>query len=416
MIRAQVVPIVIEQHAEELATIWAVRSGLRAAGHVRLRQLARFDERIAAHQDGCVIGGPDAVRILTAQLASVSAGRVFAAAVVAFDLNDRATIDRCLALAEVIPDARHGMKSALGWVSSVRLRGIVKDLLTAASPIRRSLGLAACRLHGVDPGTALSVGITSPDHDVRTEAIRAAAVLGKVDVPLPASLDDADGTCEFWLAWTAVLLGDRGAALRTLTDVALADHPHRGRAFRLMCQANGAAAAHEALRRLAGDSTQMPWLLEGSGIVGDPAYGPWLIRHMQDDATALRAGQAFSLMTGADLSGLKLDRPRPEGIQAGPNDDPADPNVEMNSDDELPWPDVDKVAKWWAANGSRFQKGARYFMGQPVTKEHCVAVLKNGYQRQRILAANYLCLLEPGTPFFNTSAPAWRQQRLLAAM
>jgi hypothetical protein len=35
---------------------------------------------------------------------------------------------------------------------------------------------------------------------------------------------------------------------------------------------------------------------------------------------------------------------------------------------------------------------------------------------QRILAAHYLCLLEPGTPLFNTSAPALRQQRLLAKM
>jgi hypothetical protein len=55
-------------------------------------------------------------------------------------------------------------------------------------------------------------------------------------------------------------------------------------------------------------------------------------------------------------------------------------------------------------------------MGQPVTKEHCIHVLKTGYQRQRILAAQYLCLLERGTPLFNTSAPAWRQQRLLAKM
>jgi len=55
-------------------------------------------------------------------------------------------------------------------------------------------------------------------------------------------------------------------------------------------------------------------------------------------------------------------------------------------------------------------------MGQPVTREHGIDVLTNGYQRQRILAAHYLCLLDPGTPPFNTSARAWRQQRLLARM
>ena len=107
---------------------------------------------------------------------------------------------------------------------------------------------------------------------------------------------------------------------------------------------------------------------------------------------------------------------RPENVESQPNDDPDDAVVEMDSDEGLPWPDMKKVEQWWAANETRFEKGQRYFIGAPVTRGHCINVLKNGYQRQRILAAHYLCLLEPGTPLFNTSAPAWRQQRLLAEM
>ena len=48
--------------------------------------------------------------------------------------------------------------------------------------------------------------------------------------------------------------------------------------------------------------------------------------------------------------------------------------------------------------------------------EHCLQVLKDGYQRQRVAAAHYLCLLRPGTPLFNCAAPAWRQKRLLERM
>jgi uncharacterized protein (TIGR02270 family) len=88
----------------------------------------------------------------------------------------------------------------------------------------------------------------------------------------------------------------------------------------------------------------------------------------------------------------------------------------MNPDDGLPWPDPERIGCWWDANQARFQPGRRYFMGVPVTREHCIDVLRNGYQRQRILAAHYLCLLNPGTPLFNTSAPAWRQLRLLAEL
>jgi hypothetical protein len=43
-------------------------------------------------------------------------------------------------------------------------------------------------------------------------------------------------------------------------------------------------------------------------------------------------------------------------------------------------------------------------------------LLKNGFQRQRMAAAIYLCPLKPGTLLFNCAAPAWRQQRLLAQM
>ena len=150
--------------------------------------------------------------------------------------------------------------------------------------------------------------------------------------------------------------------------------------------------------------------------MGNPEYVPWLIGHMAQPAMARIAADAFTTITGAELIELGLNGDPPPGPRDDPNDDPDDPNVDMDPDDGLPWPDVEKIEKWWATNNSRFQKGTRYFMGAPVTREHCIDVLKNGYQRQRILAAQYLCLLEPGTPLFNTSAPAWRQQRLLAKM
>jgi len=107
---------------------------------------------------------------------------------------------------------------------------------------------------------------------------------------------------------------------------------------------------------------------------------------------------------------------RPENVESGPNDDPDNPNVDMDPDESLQWPDRQKGEKWWAANAHRFQPGQRCFMGAPVTREHCGDVLTNGYRRQRILAAHYLCLLSPGTPLFNTSTPAWRLQKLLALM
>ncbi len=135
---------------------------------------------------------------------------------------------------------------------------------------------------------------------------------------------------------------------------------------------------------------------------------------MRDAKLARLAGEAFGTITGLGLVALGLDRKPPENLESIPNDDPGDQSVDMDPDDGLPWPDPAKCAAWWDANKHRFQEGLRYFMGAPPTREHCVKVLRDGYQRQRIAAAQYLCLLNPGTPLFNTSAPAWRQQRWLA--
>ena len=88
----------------------------------------------------------------------------------------------------------------------------------------------------------------------------------------------------------------------------------------------------------------------------------------------------------------------------------------MDPDEDLPWPRSRACGRWWDANAARFAPGTRYFMGAPVARPQCLEVLKNGFQRQRILAAHYLCLLNPGTPLFNTSAPAWRQRMLLVQM
>jgi uncharacterized protein (TIGR02270 family) len=411
------VPFVIEQHAEELVTLWTIRSNECSAGHVRLRDLARFDERIAAHEDGCVVGEHAALQVLTAELAALSAGRVFALAVAGLDLGDDGTIARCVALAEASPDARRGMTSALGWVESSQLRGIVRDLLNAPSGASRCLGLAACRLHAVDPGAALVGALKDGAHDVRAEAARVAGVLGRIDLmPFPSSTVEEDAACRFWSTSAAVLHGNRGAALDRLAVIAIEIGPNRAKAFRLALQAMSVGDSHGMLVRLGGDSGQKRWRIQGSGIAGDPAYVPWLIGQMAEYETARLAGEAFSLVTGLDLSYSHLDRPQPDDFEPVPNDNPDDPNVHMDPDDGLPWPDPEKVKDWWTKNSGRFQPGTRYFMGQPVTREHCIEVLKTGYQRQRILAAHYLCLLDPGTPLFNTSAPAWRQQKLLAAM
>jgi len=413
-----IIPSVVEEHAEEAVGLYASRSALASAANVKIRDLLRFDERLAAHLDGLSVAGEKSWTACEAALEVPSPGALFSATVRAVEAKKHDRLDRLLALADALPNSRRGLTSAFGWLERIHLQGVVAGLLASEDPLRRTVGITACAMHRVDPGLVSARRILDPSPPVRARALRTAGEIGCEDA-LPAciaALRDDDSECQFWAARSSVLLGHRGPALEILTTAGLNDGAHRLRAFRLALQTMSAKPAHDILRRLAADPGQQRSLIQGSGIAGDSVYVPWLIKHMADEKTARLAGEAFSLITGVDLGQSGLEGKQPEGFESGPNDDPDDPNVDMDPDDGLSWPDAAKVETWWNANGGRFQKGTRYFMGAPVTREHCIDVLKNGYQRQRILAAHYLCLLEPGTPLFNTSAPAWRQQRLLAKL
>lgn len=416
-VRQRIVPVVVQQHVDDAAILYATRTALAAGPHSQLHHLRRFDDRVAAHLDGLSIAGEAARPMCDAALELATSGSMFVAAHCALQSRDVEWLRRLLLLCEAQPACRSGVIGAFDWTEREQLQGVVANLLNSAAGLERFIALAACARHRVDPGLGAAKRLEDPDALVRARAYRAAGELGKREFlsRLGANNED-EPSCRFWAAWAAVLLGDRHRALDELTAVSLADGPSKAAARRLALAAMQPDQGREYLRGVAADPTQIRALLTGTGIVADPAYIPWLMRHMSDDKLARLAGEAFSFITGADLALLDLERKPPENIAAGPNDNPNDANVEMDEDEDLPWPDVERIERWWRQNSFRFVPGQRFFVGAPVTREHCIEVLRTGYQRQRILAAHHLCLLEPGSVLFEWRAPAWRQSQALAAL
>jgi uncharacterized protein (TIGR02270 family) len=412
------VAIVVQQHAEESAILRNTRSVLTSAPHVKLHQLRRLDDRIAAHLDGVAVAGDFGWKLCEAGLEDPSKGTVFAATERAIEDKNLPALNKLLALAEALPEAQPGLISAFGWASAQFLQGTIKSLLAASNPFQRQVGIAACVMHQVDPGAALAAAVVDADASLRARALRVAGETGRRDL-LPAcikALADKDTPCQFWAAYATALLGEQGKAKDVLQTFVARPGPFRVRALQLLLKFIAVPQANELLKGLARDPANIRLLIQGACIAGDPYYVPWLIKQMADLKLTRLAGESFTFITGLDLSYLDLDRKPPENVEFGPNDNPDDPDVAMDEDDSLPWPDPVKIQAWWDANKSRFTDGTRYFMSEPVTRAHCVQVLKEGYQRQRMAAALYLCLLQPGTKLFPTKAPAWRQQRWLAAL
>ena len=413
-----VIPVVVQQHAEESAMLRHIRSVLVRAPHVKLHHLRRLDDRIAAHLDGLSVAGAYGTECATAALARPGAGEVFAVAVRAIEERDDKALDRLIALAGALPDGKRGLLSAFGWVSAGQLQGIARTLLVSDDPLRREIGLAACRLHRTDPGAVLASALRDSRPPLMIAALRAAGELGRIDLlehVMAAMTEEAEDVV-FWAAWSACLLGERPASSKVLSALAQREGERAEQALLFLLQAQAFEPAREQLRaasKVADKPALKRRLIRGFGLLGDAQFLPWLIDLMADDHLARLAGESFSMITGADLAALDLERKPPEGFEAGPNDDPEDKNVAMDEDDSLPWPDRDRVQRWWQARSAQMHIDGRLFLGEPLTPERCLRALREGYQRQRIAAARELCLLKPGTPLFAVCAPVWRQQRAL---
>jgi uncharacterized protein (TIGR02270 family) len=414
-----IVKPVIEQHAADAAILHATRTRLTQAPHVTLAHLRRFDMRLAAHLDGLKIAGQEGSSMLLATLDDPSPSALFTATVNTIEQAQPQKLSHLLALAQSVQESQPGLRSAFGWVEAAALRGQVASLLNAADPFHRTVGIAAAAMHRVDPGIVRARQFEDADATVRARVFRTAGELGMREfVSTLAAIVQAetDPACRFWAAWSAVLLGDRQRALEFIHATAMQEGPFRQRAWVLALLAMPSSAVIDSLRSLAADPAQKRWAVRAVGLLGNPSYIPWLIEQMSNDALARVAAESFSLITGADLALLDLERRPPEHDPSGPNDDPNDPRTDIGEDEDLPWPEVERIQAWWQRHQPQFEPNVRHFVGAPVTREHCIEVLRTGYQRQRILAAHHLCLLEPGSVLFEWRAPAWRQAQALAAL
>ncbi|MDD1622410.1 MAG: TIGR02270 family protein, partial [Methylococcaceae bacterium] len=412
-----VISHIVEQHAEEAAFLWILRSYAVHAPHYRLKDLAKLDNRVEAHLDGLRIAGSDGWELCEQALEIGEAGEVFASGLLALESKDPQRLAKIISIAEASPEASKGLISAFGWTEPAKLSGTVKNLLASNSSFHQLIGLSACSIHRVNPGKILDDLIHDPDASVplRTRALRTAGELKRRDLVYDVRdcLKHEETSIRFWAAWSAVLLGNRSEALEVMKTFVVTGSNQFPRALPLLLRALPIEQSGALLKGLAQYPEHQRELVSGTGMIGDPLYVPWLIKQMETPELARLAGESFSFITGADIAYEDLETDRPENFESGPTENPEDENVALDSDEDLPWPDPAKIQAWWTARQHRFQNGTRYLLGEPVSEAQCRKVLREGFQRQRAAAALELALIKPDEPLFEVRAPGWRQQRLL---
>ena len=405
---------VIEQHAAEIAFLWLLHDSVIHATQYNLADLTRLDNRIDAHIDGVRIAGEGGWEICNKGLSQGSAGEIFAIAVLAFESEDNDHIETVLDAGTVSLELCRGLISAIGWISYAEAERHVRQLLNGSPPALRRIGIAASAIHRRDPGQPLVDALDDDDLLLRARALRAVGELGRKDLlsSVQRNLTSEDEECRFSAAWSGALLGNPNS-VPVLKAIAGLDVPYNEEAATLAFRRIDLPAALRWQRELAQNSETARLAVIGAGASGDPTLVPWLIEQMKTPELARVAGESFTMVTGVDIAYEDLEREWPQGFESGPTENPEDENVEMDPDENLPWPNPELIQKWWHNHRNNFQNGTRYLIGKPITEDWLQQVLRIGEQRQRAAAALELVLKRPGQPLFEVRAPGFRQQQML---
>ncbi len=405
---------VVSQHAEEAAFQWLLRENAAQAPHYSLVDLAGLDDTVTAHLDGLFLAQEAGWKICRSELDWAEPGELFAASVLAFSSGQAEHIETVVDAAVATDDASTGLASALGWLPYDLARPHVEQLLLSDEPRLRALGLGATALHRQDPGDCLQADLNQFNELVTPRALRTAGEMGRQDVLslCRQHIDSEHGETAFWAAWSTTVLGDKTAAER-LGQMATIGGVRAETACAIAARTLAPQRALEWQQELAADTAQMRLAIIAAGACGDPQLIPWLIEAMSADEHARIAGESLGFITGADLAYLELERDCPEGFESGPNEDPADDEVELDLDEDLAWPAAELVGPWWQENKSRFDPGRRYLAGGRCEPGYLAEVLLRGGQRQRAAAALELVMLAPGRPLFEVGARGDRQLKQL---
>jgi len=210
-------------------------------------------------------------------------------------------------------------------------------------------------------------------------------------------------------ASTALTMGSRKASDFLEQSAAGSDDRSEQAAatlFRAVGPGN-ARALHEALFR----GNQSRTSVKAAGSAGTPDLVPFLLECLGEAGLTRATGDALRAITGLDLTqpGLTASAGAPD---SGPNEDPKDENVDIDPDARLPYPDPTAVRAWWSSHAQEFRPQTRYLAGVAVTDNSLNLLLKSGPQSFRSAAAELAALR--GRPWFDVSAPAFRQQQRLA--
>jgi len=398
---------IYEQHVTDVSFLWVLRSIVVDQPHYTRQDIYELEQRIDAHLNGLMVAVEDSWEICLEALELEGPGEVFTSAVIAFKSHDTVKIQKVIEEGLKTQETFKGLVSALGWLPEALVLPWIEKFLTSKDLNHKYLAISACSVRRINPGEHLNRILTREDCKEHTQlyarAIRLVGELKRQD--LNSFLEEAANAdneeINFWANWSSILLGIRVAATK-LEPYVFQSGPYQLEAVNIVFRVLNVEQARNLISKLSEDKKQVRVVIQAVAVLGDPHAVNWLISTMNDPALARVSAQALCYITGIDLEEYQLVSEPPVNLARHPNEETDDEDVSLDEDENLLWPDVNKISQVWNNLGMKFNIGHRYFMGQEITTQLLKDKTLNANQRQRHAAAMELAILDSEVPLENT--------------
>lgn len=442
---------VLDVHAEDAAFLWTQHSNAVKRPDYHLKDIIELDEYLNAHLDGLIVANTAGWNSCL-QLLDEGVEHLFPATIVALVQQNHQWLEiiKNVLLDLIDSDGYYAAKpviSALGWLDYTQVSSQIDIWLASKNPVLQYIALAGLSVQRQDPSHHLNQLIHHGSPYIRARAYRIAGELKHQDLSneLYNGLQEQNAHCRFWAAWSLALLGDRHLSLLTLADFAILSKFKIENAFKYQrlalqilftVQHQNQPLQKQLLEHFKQNNTLLPAMVYALGVTGNPQAIDSLIELMKMPKLAKLAGEAFCMITGADLDydDLTLDDedddsndeqlPEITDINLDTDTDIDDfmsktkmvfANEEFAEDyqnyiDDLLLPDAKLIQSWWQTQQVNFAKNTHYLVGLPTTENNLHYIIKSGFQRQRQVAALLLALNNQQQILLNTQEQGLKQQ------
>lgn len=363
----KVMPDILEEHFEELEFLWPQRNEALRSSDYTLEELAELEERVAAHTDGLVLAGREAIPFVEEGLTSDDPSTTLAAA---YSLLMMGREDAADLVWQAFQKAENGFLEGLrmgmsyGPIDAI-LSQLQKALDSAPAPVAVSAAEALAFHKKLNPKTPrLSKFLQDEDAQVRRAAWRLIMLGDAPPLISPgissqlseATVHDEDPAVRRQAMLTAAWTRQPWVLEHCRK---LSNNPSSENCDAILLLAIlGTPSDLERILATAKATELGPLRFQALGAFGHPGVVETLLEGIEneDPLTAVAAGAAFTKITAEDIEADKA-------VQVPPEDGSEPDEFEQEFLDEVTLPNPAFARAHWQKVKDNFSNGTRWCRG-----------------------------------------------------